>query len=166
MVETILSSPFFKELVLPFLLVFALIFAILDRTKILGEEKRQTSALIAFVIGLLLIAFPFPRNIIVNLMPLLAVVAVIILVFIMLFAFASGEKEFKMPKGLKIIFGILIGIVLIIALAVFSGYGDVIINALLGGQGKEIVINVLFILVIVGAIAIVLVTDKKGGASS
>lgn len=165
MAETILSSPFFTELVLPFLLVFTLVFAILDKIKILGEGKRQINAIVAFVIGLILLAFPYPRDIIVNLMPLLAVMVVVLLVFILLFAFASGEKEVKMPKGLKITFGILIALVLIIALVVFTGYGDFILNAITGGEGSSLLSNLFFIAIIGGAIAVVLATGKEGGST-
>jgi len=162
MPETILSYPFFTELVLPFLLVFALIFAILDKTKILGEEKRQINAIIAFVIGLFLIAFPFPRSIIVNLMPLLAVMAVIMLVFLMLYSFAGGKTE---EKWVRITFGILIGLALIIALLVLTGFWDNVLNALEGGSGSSIAANIFFIAVIIAAIAIVLATGKKASSS-
>lgn len=162
---TILSHPFFTEQILPFLLVFTLIFAILDKTKILGEGKRQINAIIAFVIGLLLIAFPFPNMIIVNLMPLLAVLAVILLVFMILYGFATGDKEFSMPKGLKITFGILIGLALIITLLVLTGYWGYVVGAVSGGEGSQIATNIFFILIIVAAIAIVLGTGKSGGGS-
>ena len=47
MVQTILSSPLVVEVLLPFLLVFTLVFAVLDRTKLLGEGKRQINAIIS-----------------------------------------------------------------------------------------------------------------------
>ena len=72
MVESVFAEPIFMEYVLPFLLVFTLVFAILDKTKLLGEEKRQINAIMSLVIGLILLAFPAPREIIVKLMPFLA----------------------------------------------------------------------------------------------
>ena len=161
---TWLSHPFFTEQVLPFLLVFTLIFAILEKTKILGEAKRQIDAIVAFVIGLILIAFPFPRYIVVSLMPLLAVIAVILLVFMILYGFASGEKEFKIPKKLTIGFGILIAIVLVIALLVLTDYWYILVENVLGGS--ELVTNIFFIVVIVVGIALVLCSGKKGESSS
>jgi hypothetical protein len=160
MVETILSSPFVTEIVLPFLLVFTLIFAILEKTRILGEGKRQINAIIGLVIGLFLVAFPFARSIVVGLMPLLAVIAVVILVFTMLFAFASGGKEeFVMPKGLKVAFGVLIGLALIVALLVLTGYWDVVFRTIT--EGRELATNIFFILIIVAAIIIVIATSKE-----
>lgn len=37
---TILQSDFVTQLILPFLLVFTLVFAILEKTKLLGDEKK------------------------------------------------------------------------------------------------------------------------------
>ena len=166
MVETILSHPLVTEAILPFLLVFTIIFAILERTKVLGEGKRQINAIIALVIGLFLIVFPYARDIVVGLMPLLAVVAVILLIFMMLFAFASGGKEeFVMPPGLKWTFGILIGLALIIAILVLTGYWDTVVNAITGGEGVEVARNIFFILIVVAAIIIVLATGKEKGSS-
>ncbi len=162
---TILSHPFFTEQILPFLLVFTLIFAILDKTKILGE-RRQINAIIAFVIGLLLIAFPYPRDIIVGLMPLLAVMAVVILVFMILYGFASTGKEFTMNKYLKIAFGILIGLALTIAVLVLTDSWGTVVEAILGGRGAEIATDIFFILIIIAAIVAVLATGKKRGESS
>ena len=156
----IFSNTFFTELVLPFLLVFTLIFAILDKTKILGEGKRQINAIISFVIGLLLIAFPFARNIIVNLMPLLAVMAVVMLVFIMLYSFAGGKTE---ESWIRITFGILVGLAIIIALLVLTGYWENIISAVKTGEG--VVGNAIFIIIIIAAVAIVLATGKKANSS-
>ena len=42
------------------------------------------------------------------------------------------DSEFKMPKGLKIAFGILIGLALVIALLVMSGYWDLIFKLFKG----------------------------------
>ena len=162
MVETILSSPFFIEIVLPFLLVFTLIFAILDRGKIFGEGKKQINAIIAFVVGLIFVSFSKGVGITVNLMGVMSVVAVILLVFIILFSFVSSDKEFKMPNGLTIAFGILIGLIIIISLLVFTGYWDEIVLAFSGqGKGSTIAANVGFIVIIIAAVAIVLWGSKK-----
>ena len=161
MADTILASELFRDLILPFLLVFALIFAILEKTEVLGKEKRQINAIVALVVGLMLIAFPYPRGIIVQLMPLLAVLAVIMLIFIMLYTFAGGKPTEE--KWVRITFGVLIGLALIIALLVLTGYWDNLVNAVSGGTG--LVTNIIFIVVIIAAVVIVLV-PKKGEKSS
>jgi len=50
----------FYDFILPFLLVFTIVFAILEKTKILGvdkdnESKRNINAVIALVLGLLIV---------------------------------------------------------------------------------------------------------------
>jgi len=158
MVETILSSPFFTELVLPFLLVFTLIFAILEKTEILGSGKRQINAIMGFVVALILIAFPYPRGIIVNLMPLLAVIAVLLLVFMMLYSFSGGKPDKEL--WLKKTVGILVGLALLIALLVMTGYWEKVMTAISGGSGSELASNLFFIAIIIAAIAIVLSSGK------
>ena len=66
MADPIFISPYFLDYILPFVLVFTLIFAILQKTKILGEGKKQIDAIIGLVVGFILIAVPFARNIIVQ----------------------------------------------------------------------------------------------------
>ena len=46
----IFDNPFFTEMLLPFLLVFVVVFAILQKTKILGEEKAQIDAIVALLL--------------------------------------------------------------------------------------------------------------------
>ena len=159
MVETILQSEFVTQLVLPFLLVFTLIFAILEKTKILGEDKRQINAIVAFVVGLIFVSFTSYVGLATNLLGVMALIAVILLVFMLLFGFASGEKEFKMPTGLKIGLGILIALTLIIALLVFTGQWDKIVSSVKGGDA--IITNVVFLVVIAAAVAVVLWSGKK-----
>src|SRR3989338_6017463 len=43
------------EALLPFLLIFTIIFAILQKTKILGEDKKNLSVIVAIVVGLLVV---------------------------------------------------------------------------------------------------------------
>lgn len=159
MADTILQSAFVTNLVLPFLLVFTLVFAILEKTKILGDEKKQINAIIAFVVGLIFISFSKYVGLTTNIMGVMAVVAVVLLVFMMLFAFASGDKELKIPDGVKYTLWILIALVLIISLLVFTGYWDKIIDKVM--TGNNIVTNIIFIVVIIVAIVVVLWGGKK-----
>ena len=43
------------EYVLPFLLIFAVTFAILEKVKILGEEKKGINAVVAIILGLIFV---------------------------------------------------------------------------------------------------------------
>ena len=98
-------------------------------------------------------------------MPILAVVAVVLLVFIMLLTFSSGDKEFKIPTWLKVTLGILIGVTLIISLLVLTGYWDKLV-AYVTGSGTGTSANIFFIIVIIVAIVVVLTTSKSSSSSS
>jgi len=166
MVEPIFTSVIFADYILPFVLVFTLVFAVLQKTKLLGDGKRQIDALIGLVVGLILIAFPFARNVIVLLMPFLAVAIVVLLVFMLLYGFIMGKKEVEMHKGLKIALGIIVGLGLITVLLFATGWWDVVYDFMFEREtSSQIWVNALLIAVIAGAVIAVL-SDKKGSGSS
>ncbi len=155
----IFDSPVFTEIILPFLLVFVLIFAILQKSKVLGDDKSQIDALVALAVALILIGVETPRNIIVNLMPWLAVGAVVLLVFFILYGFAAGDIG-ERSKWMKIVFGILAGLFVIGAIIYTTGLWSSISDFASSGP-SDIWQNAIFVLIIIGVIAIVLSTSGK-----
>jgi len=163
MVVPILIHPFFLDYILPFVLVFTLIFAVLQKTKILGDGKKQIDSIVALIIGLILIAFPFAKDIVVKLMPFLAVSITILLVFMLLYGFVYGKTE--MQAGLKITFLIIGGLALITVILIITGAWDYIYSMMFENEGGgQIWINVLLIVVMAGAV-IAVVSGKKGESS-
>ena len=157
--------PYFLDFVLPFVLVFTLIFAILQKTKLLGDEKKQIDALMGLVVGLILIAFPGPRGIVVLLMPFLAVSAVILLVFMLLYGFIMGKTEGDiLNRGWKITFGAILALALITFLLMISGYWDTVYYYFFGTNYQYVWANLILVIAIVGAIVAVL-WGGKGGSS-
>ena len=154
---TIFSSNIFVFTILPFLLVFALVFAILQKTKILGDGKKQIDAIVALVIGLLVVSFANYVDVIVQLMAFLAVALVIILVFLLLFGSMFEPSKFEMAKGLKITFGIIIAIAVVIAVLVYTPAWEYLKSNLVGKGGSGWLINTIFVVLIIAAIAVVLV---------
>jgi hypothetical protein len=65
--------PIFREAILPFILVFTLVFAILQKTKLLGDGKKQIDAIVSLVIGLILISFSYAVGILTILIPFLVI---------------------------------------------------------------------------------------------
>ena len=125
--QPFLLSGFFLDYALPFALIFTLIFAVLQRTKLLGDGKKQIDAIIGLVVGLILIATPPARNIVVGLMPVLAVLVTILLVFMLLYGFIAGKKDGDvLGKWWKYALIALLAIVMVIALLVLSGYWDMV----------------------------------------
>jgi hypothetical protein len=163
MADSVLLEPIFVNYILPFLLMFTLVFAILEKSKILGEGKKQINAIISLVIGLLLIAFPFARDTVVKLMPFLAVVLVVLFVFMLLWGFISEKKEGEvLNKGLRITLGIIVSLAIIVAVLWVTGAWDVIYDTTVkGSSAGKIWINVLLVAIIGGAIAVVLSTTKN-----
>ena len=89
------------DIILPFLLIFALIFAILEKTRVLGEEggkpKKNLNAIVAFVIGLLSIATANIVGIINEALPNIVLLLVVAISFLLLIGsfWSSGEFDFK-----------------------------------------------------------------------
>jgi peptidoglycan/LPS O-acetylase OafA/YrhL len=153
----IFENPIFTEMILPFLLVFVLFFAILQRTKILGEGKSQIDALVSLVIAIILITVPVARDIVVNLMPWLAVGVAVILVFLILYGFVSGADWMK-QRWIKIVFGILAGLFVIGVVLYVTGLWSSLESELGGG---DLWSNILIIAIIIGALVVVLSTTKR-----
>jgi len=157
-------NPFFMNFILPFVLIFTLIFAILQKTQILGEGKKQNDSIVALVIGLILIAFPFARDIVVKLMPFLAVSIVILLVFMLGYGFVYNGKV-EMHRYLKWTLMIIFGLALITTILWISGGWNYIYSFLFEGSASaQVWINVLLVVIIAGAIIAVL--NGKGSSVS
>tara|TARA_Y100000310_G_scaffold302882_1_gene340703 strand:- start:4238 stop:4756 length:519 start_codon:yes stop_codon:yes gene_type:complete len=160
---TILSSPLFIEIILPFILVFAVVFAILQKTNILGDGKRQIDAIVALVIGLIVIAFGQAVDIIIYLMPVLAVSVVVLLVFMILYGMVFKEGEFAIPKGVKGVIGVLAAIVVVVAILIITGWwGRLVDYIFLEGDSSGIIANIVFILIAGVAIGVVWWGGGKG----
>jgi hypothetical protein len=150
------SWSIFSEGILPFLIVFVLVFAILQKSKLLGDGKSQIDALIALAVALILIITPVARNFIVEIIPFLAIALVIMLFFLLMYAFIAG-KDWYSP-WMKWVFGILGGL-LIIAVAVWkSGIVETLGS---GGNVSSVLINVLLIAIIVGVFALAAFYKEK-----
>lgn len=158
-VENIFTKVIFTDYILPWILVFVLIFAILEKSQLLGEGKRQINAILSAVVGLILLAVPYSRDIINQIVPFMVILAVILFVFLLLYGFVSGQKADKdlLGKGVKIGLGIAIGIAILIAVLVITDYWNDVIDYL-GSSNTGA--NIIFI--IIAAAAVVAVLAGKG----
>ena len=163
MVQPFLTSPIFTQYLLPFALIFTLIFAILQKTKLLGDGKKQIDAIIGLVVGLILIATPAANYIVVSLMPFLAVAAVILLVFMLLYGFIGGKKDGDV-LGIwwKRAFAAILIVSLVGFLLVITGYWSVVKSYIFSADsGTSLWVNGLLIAIIVGAIVAVIKGDVQ-----
>jgi hypothetical protein len=160
----ILTLPIFSTIILPFLLVFTLIFAILEKSKLLGDSKSQINAIISFVIAGILISFGNAVNIIVKMTVFMAIALMVLFVFMLIYSFAYGNKtgDPLNPK-LKTAIAIISFIAVVIAMLVITGYWG---NTYTFLSSSNIGTNVLFILLIIGAISAVLFGGGRGNSGS
>jgi len=163
---TLLQSPFVIEVLLPFLLIFVVVFAILQKTEILGKGKRQIDAIVALVIGLIVVAFGYAVGFIIQIIPILAMTAVVILVFMILYGMVFSQGEFRMNKYLQGGFGIVIGIVVIISVLVLTGAWDVLIDYYYQSDSNVVISNVVFAIVVIAAVAVVVWPKGKNSKDS
>jgi len=116
----------FFEVILPFLLVFTLVFAILEKTKLFGEEnikgekypRKNVDAMIAFVIAFFVIAASNVVSIIKEAMPKISLVLVILISFMLLAGSFMGDKQFNFEEN-KIFKWFLILVIFIGILLIF-----------------------------------------------
>jgi len=160
----IFENVFFTEMLLPFLLVFVVVFAILQKSKILGEGKAQMDAIVGMVVGLILIGVPGPREILVGIMPWMAVGVAVILVFMILYGFVVGDLSgLGGSKGVKIGMGLLAGVFTLGVVLYVSGLWENIWDSF--GGSSDIWMNVVMIVLVLGAMAVA-VFGSKGGSGS
>ncbi|MEK6922952.1 MAG: hypothetical protein AABX08_04095 [Nanoarchaeota archaeon] len=98
-----LESFGFFDIVLPFILVFTLVFAILEKTRILGEEdkkpKKNLNALAAFVVGLFVVAATNIVGVLRDSIPVITLLLIVLLSFMLLVGAFHGEKEFTFAES-------------------------------------------------------------------
>jgi len=160
--ETILQSEILTKFVYPFLLIFFIVFAVLEKTKVLGDDKKQLNALLAFVIGLIFVGAVFPKLIVANMILFLTVALVIVFVVLLLWGFvSSGEKGFVIIKELRTFLFIVLGIAVVVAVFWAVGVGGGFFNFLFSSSWSNAFwTNFLFIVVIAAALALVIKGTK------
>ena len=164
MVETILQHEIFTRFAFPFLLMFFIVFAILEKTKLLGEGKKQLNALISFVIGLIFVSAVYPTLVVNNLILFLTVALVVVFVALLLWGFIFGDiKEgFKIQGWMKWVLGIIVGIAVVIAVLWATGVQGKVIDFLFRqGWSNTFWTNALFIVVIAIALALMIKKSKS-----
>ncbi len=158
-VATFLQYSIISKFLLPFLLIFFIVFAILEKTKVLGD-KKQTNAFTAFVIGLIFVGAIYPKLVVENLILFLTVTLVAVFVVLLVWGFIFGGTETKMHKGLIIGLGLIATIVLIGGIIWATGQFGNLQTFLSGETGQAVITNVLFLVVIGVALALVLIPKK------
>src|SRR3990170_4565423 len=124
-VETVLQHWILTNFVYPFLLVFFIVFAVLEKTKILGGENKQLHAMVAFVIGLIFVAAIYPKVVLNDMILFLTISLIVVFVFMLLWGFITGG-ELKLGENNIIKYGAggLVFVAVAIALLSILGIWD------------------------------------------
>lgn len=163
---TFLQSPILTKFVYPFLLIFFIVFAILEKTKIFGEGQKQINALISFVIGFIFVSAIFPKEMVGNLILFLTIAIVVVFIVLVLWGFITGEEGLKfsgMSKGLKWTIGIviLIGVTIAVLWAAGVNTGGFLNTLFHSSWSSTFWTDFVFILLVAAALAVVLNSGKK-----
>ncbi|MEK6940113.1 MAG: hypothetical protein AABX31_05280 [Nanoarchaeota archaeon] len=155
------------DVILPFLLVFTIIFAILEKTKIFGTEKdgmtkKNINAMVAFVIGFLVIASTKLVGVINEVMANVVLLVILGVCFLLLVGvFFTGKEEFslkEMPVYLQIFTAIMfLGIIVIFLNAL--GWLQTIFD-LFENINADWAATLIFIIIIIGFMVWITYTPK------
>ena len=161
--EIFLQHWIFTRFLFPFLLVWFIVFAILEKTKLLGEGKKQIDAIVAGVIALIFVGVAYPVLVVNNLILFLTIGIIVVFVGLLLWGFLSGgEIKAIEHKGLKWTFGIVIALAVIIAIIWATGSGGAIQDFLFNQKwGNSLWTNIAFVVVIAIVLAVILRQGKK-----
>lgn len=150
----IFMHPFFTNIILPFLLIFVVIYAILEKTEVLGKDKRYANLIVAMVVGFMFIGVQSLVGFTLKFIPLIAVMVVILLGYFLVFGFVGIAGV----KGLKITLGILFGLAIVASIMWAAGLFEKITPA---NWSPEVVALIVFLAIFGGALALVLSTSPK-----
>ena len=158
--ETILQNWIFTKFALPFLLIFFILFGILEKTKLFGERK-QLHALVSFVVGLIFVAAVEPKLIVENLTLFLTIAIVVVFIALLLWGFVSGG-EAKIPEGIqKPVGGLVVLAVAIATLWAVGAEGKLFDLIFRSSWSADFWTNFAFIAVVVVALVLVIGGKSK-----
>ena len=162
------------DVVLPFLLVFTLVFGVLEKSRILGTEKigekthsrKNLNAMVAFTTGFFVVASAQLVAIINVLVARVALILVILVMFMLLVASMhkqQGDDGFALTNSYK---NALTGVVLAAIVLIFmdgAGWLGPLWTYVIGNWNSEIVGTAALFLIIVGFMVYV-TKDRKPAA--
>ncbi len=124
------------DVILPFLIVFAIVFAILEKTKVLGFEdpekkytRKNLNSMVAFVAAFLVVASSKLVAIINQTTSQIVLLLLVAIFFLILVGVFVGEGEFKLEKGDPWL--------IFFTIAMFLGILLIFLNAIKASDGRS-----------------------------
>lgn len=142
--------------ILAFLLVFTVVFAVLAKSKILGESKF-VNLLISFIVGVIFVGVTSAREYVIKITPWFAIF-VIAFVFILIVMGFSEKVPDALKKGIGVVF--VIGILIIFLISAFYTFSSEPFIKQVSNWITKPGIYGAFLLIVVGAIASWILTRK------
>ncbi len=140
--------------ILPFLLIFAIVYGVLDRTKIFGGKgtdgkdigATSVNAIIAIVVGLMALQFQMVSVFFAEIFPRMGVgLSIILVVLILVGMFIPKESSFSVYSMLTL--SVVIGVIVIGKSFGWVGWVD---SSGWWSQNSAAVVGVIFILIVLG----------------
>ncbi len=164
MADIIFQAGIFKDFLLPFILMFFILFAILEKTKILGSGRTSLNSWTALILSLIFVIAVRPTQIVNNLVLFVVVASMVIFVGFLLWGFLIGDEPKVTDNTLRWIGGIVILLAVIVAVFWASGLGFEPIKYLFTQSwSKTFWTNALMLAILVIGLIVVL---KSGGGGS
>ena len=154
-----LLTGIFQDLILPFILIFVILFAILQKTKLLGDGVQQINAVISFVIAAIFVAFSVQVSWLRDFTVFLAIGLFILFIFLLIYGFVyAGKEGFTISNELKILLVAIAFIAVVVASLIITKTWSKVSTFFTSSNTGS---NVIFIILIAGAIIAVLYGGKK-----
>lgn len=147
----------FFDVVLPFLLVFTVVFGILEKTRIFGVEKiggeeypkKNLNSMVAFVMAFFVVA---TKEIVTSLqisLPQVALILIVLLSFLMLAGSFMGDRTFSFESSKWAVFLTLIAFIAVVMIYLNSfGWLNPILDFIKANPGTVVVPTVLVVVVL------------------
>lgn len=158
------------DVVLPFLLVFTIVFAILEKTKVFGVDevegkkytKKNLNSITAFVISFLVVASAELVEIITTVSANVVVLLLLVVLFLLLVGsfYVEGDKSVFLEGGWKSMFMVIVFIGILLIFFDALGFLEDIFDFLSGGR-NDIVGAIILLVIVVLFIAWVVQEPKR-----
>jgi len=83
----------FFAVALPFLLIFTIVYGVLERTKVFGDKRHDINATVALVIALIVVSASWAVGVLTNFLPYVGIISVVIISALMLIALLYGNLD-------------------------------------------------------------------------
>lgn len=157
--SNVLQASLFTNFLYPFLLMFFISYALLQKSKLFGENQPQINAFVALIVSLIFVSVVYPVIVVNNLILFMTVGVVVVFVGFMIWGFINNGSV-SLDGKVKKFLGVLVIISLIVALFWATGsfpflweWLQKLFDFLFRSNGSEnFWTNFLLVILVVGAV--------------